>query len=67
MNHRNTILALLAGIFFGGLAFFFLYQNASEIEKKSTPAQILVASDYIPPGVFLKSNLVEKKVIPESL
>jgi pilus assembly protein CpaB len=66
MKNRNSTIALLAGVSFGVLAFFLLYRNASEIEAKATPVQILVAADYIPAGVFLKSNLVEKKDIPES-
>jgi pilus assembly protein CpaB len=66
MNNRNSAIALIIGILFGVLAFFLLYQNASEVEKKATPVEILVASDYIPANVFLKSNMVEKKNIPES-
>ena len=52
VNNRNSIIALVGGIFFGALAFFLLYQQASEIEKKATPVQILAASEYIPAGVF---------------
>ncbi len=66
MNNRNSIIALIVGVFCGALAFFLLYQTASEIEKKATPVQVLVASDYIPVGVFLKANMVEKKTVPES-
>jgi pilus assembly protein CpaB len=66
MNNRNSIIALVIGILSGGLAFFLLYQNTSEIEKKTTPVQVLVASDYIPAGAFLKADMVEKKTVPES-
>lgn len=66
MNNRNTIIALAVGIIFGILAFYLLYQQASEIEKKTTPVQVLVASDYIPAGVFLKADMVQKKAIPEA-
>ena len=64
--NRNSNISLAIGLIFGGLAFFLLYQNASEIEKKTTPVEVLVASDYIPAGVFLKSGMVGKKAIPES-
>ena len=66
MNNRNSLLALAAGILFGGLAFFLLYQKASEIEQKTTPVEILVASHYISPGSLLKADMVEKKAVPES-
>jgi pilus assembly protein CpaB len=66
MKNRNSTIALIAGVLFGGLAFFLLYRNASEIEAKATPVQILIAADYIPAGVFLKANMVEKKAVPES-
>ncbi len=66
MKNRNSAIALATGILAGGLAFYLLYQNASEVEKKATPVQVLVASDYIPAGVFLRADMVEKKSIPES-
>lgn len=66
VNNRNSIIALVGGIFFGALAFFLLYQQASEIEKKATPVQILAASEYIPAGVFLKPEMIAKKAVPES-
>ncbi len=66
MNNRNSIIALVIGVLFGSLAFFLLYQQASEVEKKTTPVQILVATQYIPAGVFLKPDIVERKAIPDS-
>ena len=66
MKNKNSIFALISGITFGGLAFFLLYQKASEIEQKTTPVEILVASNYISPGSLLKPEMVEKKAIPES-
>jgi pilus assembly protein CpaB len=66
MNNRNSLFALAAGILFGGLAFLFLYQKASEIEQKTTPIEILVASHYISPDSLLKADMVEKKAVPES-
>lgn len=64
--NRNSIIALSIGVLFGGLAFFLLYQQASEIEKKATPVQVLVAAAYIPAGAFLRPDMVEKKLVPES-
>ena len=66
MNNQKSFLALAVGVLAGALAFYLLYQNASEIDKKATPVQVLVASDYIPAGIFLKPEMVEKKNIPES-
>jgi len=66
MNNRNSILAVVAGILFGGLAFFLLYQKTYEIEQKTTPVGILVASHYISSGSQLKADMVEKKEVPES-
>lgn len=66
MNNRNSMLALLAGILCGGLAFFFLHQKASEIEKKATPTEVLVAARYVPAGQFLRMDMVAKQRIPES-
>ncbi len=66
MNNRKSVIALVIGILSGGLAFYILYQNASEIDQKATPVQVLVASDYIPAGVFLGPNMVEKKPVPGS-
>ncbi len=66
MKNKNAVIALAAGILFGGLAFFLLYQKASEMEKKTTPVEILVASRYIATGSFLGSEMVEKKAVPES-
>src|SRR5258708_2313102 len=66
VNHRISIIALSIGILFGILAFFMLYQKTSEIEKKATPIEILIASRYIPAGSILNSNMVIKKLIPES-
>jgi pilus assembly protein CpaB len=66
MNNRNSIIALAIGLLSGGVAFYILFQNASDLEKKTTPVQILIASNYIPAGVFLNPDMVEKKAIPES-
>ncbi len=66
MNNRNSLIALVIGVLFGGLAFFILYQNAAELEKKTTPVEVLVAVDYIPAGVFLKPDMVQKKSVPDS-
>ena len=64
--NRNSIIALITGVLFGALAFYLLYQQASEIEKKATPVDVLIASAYIPAGVFLRPDMVEKKSVPES-
>lgn len=66
MNKRNSIIALTVGLLAAGLSFYILYQNASEIDQKATPVQVLVASDYIPAGAFLKPDMVEKKSIPDA-
>jgi len=66
MKNRNLIISLCLGLASAGLAFYLLYRSTSEIEKKVTPVQVLVASKYIPAGVFLNPNMVEKKSIPES-
>jgi len=66
MNNRNSIIALAAGLLFGGLAFYLLHEKASEMEQKATPVQVLVASQYIPAGSFLKPDMVDKKMVPES-
>lgn len=66
MNKRNTIIALSVGFLFGTLAFYLLYEKASEMEQKTTPVEILVASDYIPPGSILKARMVGKKAVPET-
>jgi pilus assembly protein CpaB len=63
---KNSMIALVAGILFGVLAFMLLYEQTSEIEKKTTPVQILIASQYIPAGAFLRPDMVEKKSIPGS-
>jgi pilus assembly protein CpaB len=66
MKNRNAIVALIAGIFFGLLAFYLLYQKSAEIERKSTPVEILVSRDYIPAGSFLNADMAGKKTVPES-
>lgn len=66
MKNPNSIIALAAGLISGGMAFFLLYQQTSEIEKKTTPIQVLVAARYIAPGNLLKTEMVEKKSIPEA-
>lgn len=66
MNQKNSIIALVTGVLFAALAFYLLYQNASELEKRTTPIPILVATGYIPAGVYLKPEMVERKKVPES-
>ena len=66
MKNRHQFIALIAGIAFGGLAFYLLYQKASELEQRTTPIQVLVASQYIPAGSLLKADMVEKRSVPES-
>src|SRR5260221_3087521 len=67
MNNRNSFIALVVGVLFGALAFLLLYQKASEIQQKTTPIEILVASRYISAGSLIKADMIEKKSIPESL
>jgi len=64
--NRNSVIALVVGVLFGVLAFYLLYQQAAEMEKKATPVQVLVASGYIPAGVYLRPDMVERKSVPES-
>jgi len=66
MNQRASIIALIVGLSAGCICFFFLFQKTSEIDKKTTPVEILVAARYIPPGSILTSDMVLKKNIPES-
>lgn len=66
MTNRNSIIALTVGVLAGGFSFFILFQNASEIEKKTTPVQVLIATNYIPAGALLKPDMIEKKAIPDS-
>ena len=66
MKNQNSLIALAVGLVSGGLAFYLLYQKASEIEQKTTPVSVLVAARFIPPGSLLKSEMVEKKSIPEA-
>jgi pilus assembly protein CpaB len=65
MNRRNSIIALISSGLFGALAFFLLYQKSSDIERKTTPIQVLTAAHYIPTGSALTSNMVTPKWIPE--
>lgn len=60
------MLALAAGLLCGGVAFLVLYRQAAEMEKKTTPVEVLVASRFIPAGCFLTADCVGKKSIPES-
>ena len=64
--NKKSIIAITTGVLSGLLAFYLLYSAASEIEKRSTPVQVLVATDYIPAGTYLNSSMVTKKEIPES-
>ncbi len=66
MDRRNSMLALGIGLGTGALAFFLLFQKASEVASGTTPMEILVASRYIPAGSVLRSDMVERKAIPKS-
>ncbi|HVZ80574.1 MAG TPA: Flp pilus assembly protein CpaB [bacterium] len=63
MNQRSAI-ALAVGLLSGLIAFYLLYSSASEIEKRSTPVQVLMATDYIPAGTYLNSSMVAPKEVP---
>jgi pilus assembly protein CpaB len=62
---RPSLWALCAGVSLAALAFFLLYQKASEIERRSTPVEVLVSTRYIPSQTPLNPSWVEKKKIPE--
>ncbi len=66
MNQRSSIIALIVGLLAGCICFFLLFQKTSEIDKKTTPVEVLVASRYISPGSILTPDMVLKKNIPES-
>jgi pilus assembly protein CpaB len=66
MNRNFSIIALIVGLSAGCICFFLLFQKTSEIDKKTTPVEVLVAARYIPPGSILTSDMVSKKDIPES-
>jgi pilus assembly protein CpaB len=66
MNQRASIVALIIGLLAGLLSFFLLFQKTSEIDKKTTPIEVLIASRYIPAGSVLTLDMVQKKSIPES-
>lgn len=66
MNRNFSIIALIVGLSAGFICFFLLFQKTSEIDKKTTPVEVLVALRYIPPGSILTSDMVSKKNIPES-
>jgi pilus assembly protein CpaB len=66
MNQRASFIALGIGLTAGCICFFLLFQKTSEIDKKSTPVDILFATRYISPGSILTSDMVFKKNIPES-
>ena len=66
MKNTNAVIALAVGLLSGGLAFFLLFEKATEIEKKTTPVEVLVASRYIPAGNFLNADMISKKMIPEA-
>ncbi len=62
---RPGVWALSAGLCFAALSFFLLYQKASEIERRSTPVQVLVSNRYIPARARLNPSMVEKRTVPE--
>lgn len=64
--NKKSLIALTIAILSGLLAFYLLYSTASEIEKRSTPVQVLIATDYIPAGTPLNAGMVTKKQVPES-
>jgi pilus assembly protein CpaB len=66
MIQRPSLWALTVGFSVGALAFVLLFQKASEIEKRSTPVPVLVATRYIPPGSSPQVDWVEKKMVPEA-
>ena len=53
-------------VLLGGASFILLYQKASEIERRSAPVKVLVASRYIPPQVPIQGAWVDQKPIPEA-
>lgn len=63
MNKR-IVIPMGLGILFSLIAFAFLYQKASDLEKKTTLVPVLFSKTYIYPGQFLSANLVEAKSIP---
>lgn len=66
MTQRPAAWALGVGAAMGALAFILLYQQASEIQRKSTPIPVLVAKRYIPAGVPLRPDWVELRQVPEA-
>ncbi len=66
MKNKPALIALIVGLAAGLLAFFLLFQKTSEIDKKTTPIEILVAARYIPAGNILTADMVQKKSVPES-
>ncbi|HUO57389.1 MAG TPA: Flp pilus assembly protein CpaB [bacterium] len=66
MRNHKILIALVVGAFSGILAFYLLYQKVTEIQEKTTPVPVLVASRYIAPGSYLKADMVERKSIPEA-
>ncbi len=61
---KKTMIPLGSGILLGLFAFIFLFQKASEMDKKTTPVHVLVAKSYVATGHFLTADLVEMKSIP---
>ncbi len=66
MNRRASIISLIVGLLAGCICFFLLFQKTSEMDKKTTPVEVLVATRYIPSGSILMPEMVLKKNIPES-
>jgi pilus assembly protein CpaB len=66
VKNKTSLIALIVGLAAGLLAFFLLFQKTSEIDKKTTPIEVLTASRYIPAGSILTTDMVQKKSVPES-
>jgi pilus assembly protein CpaB len=66
MKNKTSLIALTVGILAGLLCFYLIFQKTSEIDKKTTPIDILVSAHYLPAGSLLTADMVIKKSIPES-
>jgi len=66
MDRKRMGLATMIGLLTGGSAFFILHHKASELEAKTTPVEIWVASRYIPSGSRLIPGMAQKRAIPKA-